>query len=147
MKFEGIDAVTGLNVTGVTNSTISLKWNEVKDVTGYNVTPEVRLPYPQSESVVTKTNSITLKGLSPGIVYTIKVKAFKKTFTGQEGVISVSTMGRKLSEVRDLIVQLIKWSGTSVKLTWEPPQDPRKVQWEYGIYYALNSQDLFKSMY
>lgn len=150
LKFDGdsnIDMIRELKVMGQTNSSVSLSWTAVKGADGYNVTPEVRTPYPQLESVTTKTNSITVKNLSPGTFYIFKVRAFKKTYVGQESTISAMTTGVTLPEVPNLVVQLVKQSGTSVKLSWETPKDSRKEAWEFGIYYALNIQDLFRRKY
>lgn len=145
--FDGdsnIDVIKNLKETGHTNSTVSLSWQAVKGADGYNITPEVRTPYPQLSAVSTKTNSITVNNLSPGTYYTFKVRAYKKTYIGQETSTYAITSGLSLPEVPNLEVQLVKQTGTSVKLSWDPPKDPRKVQWEFGIYYALNAQDLFR---
>lgn len=41
-----------------------------------------------------------------------------------------------LNPPRDLIASVL---GTTVKLTWKPPLDNRKVKWLYGIYYGVST--------
>lgn len=75
------------------------------------------------------------------------MRAYKKTFIGEESSIVAQTDGQSLPEVHNLTVALNKKVGTTAKLAWLPPQDARKVDWEYGIYYALNAQDLFETTF
>lgn len=137
--------IRDLKVVARTNASVTLSWRAVNGSEAYMVTPDARVPYPEYETITTKKNSIAVEGLSPGIMYTFKVKAFKRNFIGQEGIIAAFTEGMRLPDVQNLVARLTKPSGTTVKLSWEMPKDARKVQWQYGIYYALNAPDLFKS--
>lgn len=146
LMFDGdsnVDIIRGLKKESVTNSSVTISWHLVNGADGYDIMPEKRAPYPQLDEITTKSNSVTYKGLSPGVMYTFKVRAFKKSYVGQETAITVETLGAPLPEVPDLVAQLDKQSGTSVKAKWNPPKDSRKLKWEYGIYFALNLQDLF----
>lgn len=53
-------------------------------------------------------------------------------------------LGTPLPAIRGLTVEVVKSHGTTVKLSWDSPKDPRKSVWQYGVYYGLNMKELFK---
>lgn len=66
---------TGLAVTGVTASTIGLKWNRSTNATGYSITATAG-NQPTASTTVTGTDATgTLTGLAANSLYTIKVQA------------------------------------------------------------------------
>lgn len=66
---------TGLAVTGVTSSTIGLKWNRSTNATGYTITATGG-NQPAASTTVTGTDaSGTLSGLASNVLYTVKVQA------------------------------------------------------------------------
>lgn len=40
--------------------------------------------------------------------------------------------------------ELVKGEGTSVVLSWSPPQNTTKQKWVYGIYYSIRAEELFQ---
>lgn len=89
---------------------------------------------------------IAVSNLAPGAAYIVEVSAYKKSFTGQPASITVRTDGKPLPQVSGLVV---KPSGTTVELRWDRPKDNSSYRedWEYGIYYALNTTDLLSGMF
>ncbi|XP_046432202.1 sortilin-related receptor-like isoform X1 [Neodiprion fabricii] len=145
--FDGaanIDDIENLSVLAVTNSTVSLTWDKRPNVTGYHVTPKGPDPYPALRTTITEHNSLVVKNLAPGVQYKFDVNAFKNNFVGKVVTISATTTGTPLPTVPNLQAQLMKDQGTTVKLSWEPPKDSRKIKWKYAIYYALNMPDLME---
>lgn len=53
------------------------------------------------------------------------------------------TQGLSLKSPRNVEAKLIK--GTTVKLSWDPPDDQRPLAWSYGVYYALSMFELEKA--
>lgn len=65
----------------------------------------------------------TVKDLAPGMDYVIEVRAVKDHLIGRESPVKVTTKGQKLKPVENFQAVLMKDVGTTVKLSWSPPQD------------------------
>jgi hypothetical protein len=77
----------------------------------------------------------------------MEVSAYRKSFTGQPVSITVKTDGKPLPQVSGLVAFINKKDSTTVQLQWDPPSSAiYKEEWEYGVYYALNTTDLLSSM-
>ena len=151
LTFDGasnIDNIKGLEVVAdkSTNSSITLLWQQVPDVDGYIIMPKSPAPYPNlNHSVLNKnTDTYTVTGLAPGVLYTFEVSARRKNYFGKPATVSGATKGIPLPSVSQLLGELVKAQGTTVKLSWESPKDSRKTKWQYAVHYAINMQDLYK---
>ncbi|XP_024940142.1 sortilin-related receptor isoform X2 [Cephus cinctus] len=145
LLFDGsanIDDIQDLVVTETTNHTVSLSWRKIKDVDGYHITARAPTPYPSLKTELSLTNSFVVKNLAPGTKYKFEVNAFRKNYIGKFVMVEAATKDTPLPSVSNLDAKLIKAHGTTVKLSWNPPKS--KIKWKYGIYYALNMQELFK---
>lgn len=146
LVFDGdadIDNIKNLQVVKTTDNTIDLTWNKVKGADGYQISV-TRLMHTNDVIKVNDTK-VTLKNLSPGIKYLIKISAYKKTYMGQAVSISAVTNGTAIPSVGRVEALLVK--PTSVKVSWDKPVDQRNANWEYGIYYGLNAAELFTSKF
>ncbi|XP_031339670.1 sortilin-related receptor-like [Photinus pyralis] len=142
--FDGdsdLNAVINLSVVSKTTNSISLSWQYERAVDGFTVKIEALHPYPQLPSRTTTAKNIVMDNLAPGVYYTFKVKAFRKSFQGIPSSIAARTSGDPLPVIHKLEALVDKSVGTSVKLTWERPKDSRKVAWVYGVYYGLNEEE------
>lgn len=147
LTFDGssnIDDIKGLRVIDTTNNSAHLTWNKLAGVDGYHVTPRAPLPYPVLNTSLTRDNDFIVPNLAPGVQYIFEVNAMKKTYTGKIVQISATTKGTPLATIGGLDKISKKSDGTTVKISWDPPKTGRKIQWQYGVHYALNMQDLFK---
>jgi hypothetical protein len=147
LKFDGdpkLPEIEFLKVNKVSENSVSLSWKYNKTVEGFNVNIIPEKEYPRMEVRTTKTNSITIDNLAPGAHYTFLVDAFKKTFVGPESRLQVITPGKTLPEVSSIQGKAVKEHGTSVKLSWDPPKDSRKVAWTYGVYYGIEEEELYE---
>jgi hypothetical protein len=148
LKFDGdpkLPEIEFLKVNKVSENSVSLSWKYNKTVEGFNVNIIPEKEYPRMEVRTTKTSSITIDNLAPGAHYTFLVNAFKKTFVGPESRLQVITPGKTLPEVSSIQGKAVKEHGTSVKLSWDPPKDSRKVAWTYGVYYGIEEEELYES--
>lgn len=75
----------------------------------------------------------------------LQVNAFRHNLVGPSSVIKLSTKGNPLPTINTLEAVLLKDVGTSVKLRWEEPKYLKKVNWLYGVYYAVLPEKLFES--
>ncbi|XP_020710796.1 sortilin-related receptor isoform X2 [Athalia rosae] len=147
ITFDGaanIDGIENLSVVATTNSTVTLTWNKIVNASGYHVTPKGPPPYPALFTITTDKNTLVVKNLAPGTKYIFEVNAFKNNYVGKVVMVTATTTGTPLPWVPNLQVNLNKDHGTTVKLSWDPPKDSRKIKWQYGVYYAFNMQDLLK---
>lgn len=114
--FNPLPAPTGLNVTGTTDSTISLAWNSVSGAAGYNV---YRMGTKVNGSLVTGT-TFTDTGLAPGTSYTFTVKAATSSgATGAEsGSVTASTTGNPPPLATPTGLSVSGTTGSSVSIAW-----------------------------
>lgn len=74
--FDGdadVYSIYSLNVTSITNQSISLSWQYNGHADGFNVTIFVEPPYPKMAPRTTPTNSILIDNLAPGAKYIFSV--------------------------------------------------------------------------
>lgn len=145
LTFDGsanIDNIKNLIVTATTNSTVTLSWDKQPIADGYHVTPIPPQPYPAMPTNSTTENTFVVTKLAPGIRYKFEVNAFKNNYAGKPVWVEASTTGTPLPTVLVTAASQVKNQGITVKLSWNPPKDPRKIKWQYAVYYALNMQDL-----
>jgi poly(3-hydroxybutyrate) depolymerase/chitodextrinase len=114
--FNPLPAPTGLNVTGATDTSISLAWNSVSGAAGYNV---YRMGTKVNSSLVTGT-AYTDSGLLSGTSYSYTVKAATSTgATGAESAtVSASTTGNPPPLATPTNLSVSGTTGSSVSLTW-----------------------------
>ncbi|CAK9806758.1 Sortilin-related receptor [Anthophora plagiata] len=145
--FDGsanIDNIEDLKVVETTNHSVTLTWKALKDVDMYHITPRVPGLYPDFKTITSLKNHVKLTNLAPGTNYTFEVGAIKGNYIGKSTSIIATTKGTALPTVTNLVAQLIKPHGTSVKLTWDPPKSTKKIKWQYAIYYAMNMMEFLK---
>jgi chitodextrinase len=110
------DSPTGLNVTGSSDASISLSWDQVSGAAGYNV---YRSGIKANTSIVTAT-AYTDSGLSSGTAYRYVVKAANSS--GAEGKASAEALGKtsgdppQVPAPTNLRVDAV--TDTSVALSW-----------------------------
>jgi poly(3-hydroxybutyrate) depolymerase/chitodextrinase len=114
--FVPLPKPTGLISTGVTDNSISLKWNAVSGAAGYNV---YRMGSKVNSSIVAGT-SYTDSGLLSGTSYTYTVKAV--TSTGAEGpgsdAVSASTTGNPPPLATPTGLAVTATTASSASLSW-----------------------------
>lgn len=126
-------AVTGLKITGRTIDTLSYSWNKVDGATQYyvHITNNTRGTV---FSKTVETNSATLKNLSTANQYTVKVKAYKKSW----GDYSTS-LTNKTRPDKGTGLKVVATFPTKVDLSWS------KIYNADGyIIYKQNSDGKFK---
>ncbi len=69
-------AVTGVTLGEVTANTVKLTWNKSPLATGYSIFSYNTKTKKYTRLALSKTNSVTLKGLSPGTIYRLSVRAY-----------------------------------------------------------------------
>ncbi|MGN1124250.1 MAG: GH25 family lysozyme [Eubacterium sp.] len=127
--------VTGVNITGVTDTTISLNWTPIQNAYQYRVYV-TNNTYSTAFSKTVTTNNCTLNNLTAGNNYTVYVCAGIKS-TSQNVIwgdysqgINVSTTGNSISGLK------VKSSSTSaIRLTWNKLSDV-----QYYIVYIYSSE-------
>lgn len=103
VTFKIIPAKTKLSAKSVTKNSVSLKWDNVDGITGYQIQYSTSKNF-EADSTVTKTvtgassNSMTLKKLSKNKKYYVRIRAYKtvdgKNIYGKWTVISIKTKSR-----------------------------------------------------
>lgn len=138
-----MEIVQDISITDHTNSTISLKWAYSKNADGFNITiTPIEDRYPNFPVWTTKKSFVTVTNLAPGATYSIKVFAFRKSFSGPEALIIARTSETPLPEVSITTAELVKDIAPTVKLIWDRPKGPLKVTWVYGVYFGANVSEL-----
>ncbi|XP_046665505.1 sortilin-related receptor-like isoform X3 [Homalodisca vitripennis] len=141
--------ITDLKVDAHTSNSVSLSWTSVKHAEKYHIKPKAlslvspdSILYPRLAVVDTSSSKYTVTDLAPGTDYTFEVVPYNSKFEGQPSSITTRTDGVTLPQITGLHVELVKSHGTAVKIGWSPPNDNRKVSWEYGIFYGRNLKEL-----
>uniref|UniRef100_A0A1B6DW73 Sortilin-related receptor n=1 Tax=Clastoptera arizonana TaxID=38151 RepID=A0A1B6DW73_9HEMI len=137
-----VGELKGLSLIKQSNNNLTISWQPVVNAQGYYIITKTNDRYPLYPSYNTSEHEFTILNLAPGVSYDIEVGAFNKNFKGKSLKLTAITSGEELPIVPGLQVEVSKYQGTTVKLSWEHPKDPRKVNWKYGIYYGLNLTDL-----
>lgn len=75
--------------------------------------------------------------LSPGLNYLIEVRAYKGSAVGPISSLNIKTMGEALPSVVNLKSEVLKFSGTTVNITWEEPSYKRKVLLLVYLYFCI----------
>nr|CAD7431907.1 unnamed protein product [Timema monikensis] len=138
-----IGSIQGLVITSKNDHSVVLSWKPLNKVEGYHVYPRANPPLPRLDSFIVSENNVTVSNLSPGMTYAVEICGFSKSFTGPKSSISFTTEGLPLPEISGLDGTVLKEHGTTVILHWDAPKYSIKQHWEYGVYYALNVQELF----
>ena len=78
-KYDSIGKVGNLEVTEITENSIQLKWDEVDNVSGYEIYKfnEVENKFEKINTVTSGVTSYTDENLNPGTKYSYKVRAYK----------------------------------------------------------------------
>ncbi len=98
-------AVTGLKVTAVSDSTVSLSWNKVNSATGYKIYLYDEAGKTYTYKWATADTKAEIKGLDPNSEYSFSVKAYNKNYYSSADSLSYSalvkgkTLPGKVSEV------------------------------------------------
>nr|CAD7443909.1 unnamed protein product [Timema bartmani] len=122
-----IGSIQGLVITSKNDYSVVLSWKPLNKVEGYRVYPRANPPLPRLDSFIVSENNVTVSNLSPGMTYVVEICGFRLP----------------LPEISGLNGTVLKQHGTTVTLLWDAPKYSIKQHWEYGIYYALNIQELF----
>ncbi|XP_011301031.1 sortilin-related receptor [Fopius arisanus] len=147
LTFDGsanIDDIRGLRIIDTTNNSVHLTWDKHVGVDGYHVTPRASVPYPVLKTYSTLDNDFVVPNLAPGVQYIFEVNAMKKTYIGKIVQISGTTKGTPLPVLTEFVTISKKSDGTTVKISWDPPKNGRKIKWQYAVHYGLSMQDLFQ---
>lgn len=123
VKFRIVpQTVSGLKVTSVTANSATLSWNKSPLATGYGVFSYNSKTKKYTRLAISKTNSVTLKKLSPGTIYRISVRAFaynksedKYYRAGYSALVKATT---KPSAAPKIAISYP--TSDSVRLSWNP---------------------------
>ena len=98
--------VTGLKVTAVTDSSVSLSWNSVKDASGYRIYLYDSQTKTYTYRWASSVTSAEMKGLGAGKEYSFAVKAYTRNYysstdsTLYSSVVTGKTLPGRVSEIR-----------------------------------------------
>lgn len=157
------DSVEQIDVVGVGNSWVALKWGKIES-TDESMPEEkwgYRLSYKSVDNPIARYEDITFNndnnpreshlfvnvtGLSPSSNYVYSVNIQCGNLTGLSTIKIVKTNGRQLPRPDITNAQLSPYSGTAIKLTWDLPPDTKDddnaVTWNYGVFYGTSQSDL-----
>ncbi len=114
--------VTGLKATAVTANTVTLTWNKSPLATGYGVFSYNSKTKKYTRLAISKTNSVTLKKLSPGTIYRICVRAFtykadedRYYRAGYSALVKATTKPSAAPKI-----SITYPDNSSVRLSWNP---------------------------
>jgi len=140
---SAIDMVKMLDVQEISSSWAFLTWEPVNDVSGYTIRTECNNEYAWYPVINTTETSCNVTGLSPGVLCTFYVSAYRPQMDGQPALAMRITEGETLPTVKIYIAFLVSGDVTAVNLFWGRPNQPR-VEWEYGIFYGTSGTDMLE---
>ncbi|XP_059482311.1 sortilin-related receptor-like [Neocloeon triangulifer] len=146
-RFDGdafVDGIEELKVTSVANNSVSLSWKAVQGVEGYYITAKGKPSYAVLDTRISVDTNMTFNMLAPGATYTFQVSGYRKGFSGRGAQVIATTQGDELPVVPNISAEVVKLQGTTVKMNWDLPKDPRKIKWHYGVYYATDMNQLMQ---
>ncbi|MFG2003294.1 fibronectin type III domain-containing protein [Spirillospora sp. NPDC048911] len=125
-------AVTGLEVTGKTHESVSLKWNAASGATSYTVT------YGGQTREVAET-SATITGLSPSTDYSFSVAGKNAAGTGAAATVAQKTDPEPVTKPADVTgLEVTAKSHNSVSLKWNAAARATS----YTVSYAGNTKEV-----
>ncbi|CAB3366798.1 Hypothetical predicted protein [Cloeon dipterum] len=136
--------IEGLNVTKVSNDSVTLMWRGVQNADGYRVSAKGRLAYAVLDTRTVTQPTIEFSMLAPGATYTFKVTAYHLGYSGISSQVTATTEGVELPVVPNVKAEVVKSQGTTVKVTWDQPKDSRNAKWYYGVYYGTDMSHLMQ---
>ncbi|CAG0913244.1 unnamed protein product [Notodromas monacha] len=141
------EMVESVKVVSRSETSLTFEWKELNGdgKKSYTVQCYSENPYEPKHVVNTTLPTAVVGGLAPATNYTCHVMAripvTGDLFTPRTKVMDYTT-GDKLLPIRNLRVNW-KIKGTTMKLTWEPPKDRRKIKWKYAIFFGASERELF----
>ncbi len=133
--------ITGLKVTAVSDSSVSLSWNSVKDATGYKIYIYDSLAKTYTYRWAASSAKAEVKGLEANNDYSFAVKAYTKNYyssaesTSYSSVVTGKTLPGRVSEI-SAADELIY--PDSMTLSWNAVEDADG----YNLYiYSKNEKD------
>lgn len=111
---------TSLEISGVTYNSIKLAWEQVSDVTGYQIyrSTSATSGFKKIKSITSyKTTSYTNTSLSNGVKYYYKIRTYK-TVNGKTAYGSFSDVIYGSPRVGETTLKVSKDTSTSLKLSW-----------------------------
>ncbi|MDE6471321.1 MAG: fibronectin type III domain-containing protein [Eubacterium sp.] len=109
-------AVTGLSTTVVSSSQLDVKWNKLNNVTGYKVQINKNGTFEDYATVY--TNSVSIKGLSGGQEYSVRVMGFRNYYSNTYLGISWSTTSNTTTLNSVTGLKAVSSDSSSVSLEW-----------------------------
>ncbi|GAB6018639.1 hypothetical protein CHUAL_000319 [Chamberlinius hualienensis] len=129
-------SVENFKVVNASEVAVFLKWDPLTPTPDmYRIITSSQDAFYNFDEVTVKATEYSINNLSPGAQYTFSICGLKKGVCGPTVEIIAHTQGDHLKSPSKLKAEVI--NGTSVKLTWDPPSDHRKVNWRYCAYYGF----------
>ncbi|KAL0266712.1 UNVERIFIED_CONTAM: hypothetical protein PYX00_009183 [Menopon gallinae] len=151
LKFDSssnIQAVQNLTAEKVDEKSIKLSWKPVPNVDGYSIQTVVpydeRYPSLPTVNASKDASSVIITNLAPMVRYKFEINAFRKEYPGPKTSVTFLIDGTALPPISVKSAELVKDEGTTVMLSWSPPQTTLKQKWVYGIYYSVRAVELFQ---
>ncbi len=150
--YKDKERVSGLEVKSQSENSVVLQWKKLAggDNIEYKViTKSDNLIALHRDLVVNNSASnsnvieATVPYLSPNTSYVFSVAVFVDGVAGPSERVLARTTGRSLPRPKITDAQITPESGTSIKLSWQLPEDEKRTSgWTYGIYYGTNQEDM-----
>ena len=145
---ESVGKVKGIKTTSIDTNTVTIKWNKVKNITGYRI---YMFNYTKNKYELYKTvykNTYTFKELKSSKKYNIRIKAFKKK-NGKKYYGSISNKFKFYTKpTQTLNVMMNSQTNNSVQLSWKKVdrangykvylRDNNTGEWTYKTYSTTN---------
>ncbi len=89
---------------------------------------------------------LEIRDLSPGTEYTFRFQIQSGNLTGPATLKRVTTAGKSLPRPEIREVSVVPTAGTSIKLTWNLPEDAKtNSQYVYAVYYGMNVREMISN--
>lgn len=137
---SNIDAINGLALKHMDDSSMTLTWNKIKKAEGYVVQLVLPHPYPRIEPIKTSETTVEIHNLVNGAQYVARVSAYVKNYTGRSQSLILKRNGAALPEIQN--IQTTRTDGDNIRLSWSKPT-LSATKLTYGIYYGTNLEELF----